>query len=109
GHGRGAVALGIGAALLEQHLYDDQAQQLTGTLQDYLVPGIFDVPEIDIIHTETPSPYTPGGHKGVGESGIIGAPAAIASAVADALDIAPTHIELPLTPERILALLESSS
>ena len=106
---RGAVAQGIGSALLEQHIYDPEGQQLTGTLQDYLVPGTLDIPDIEVYHLESPSPITPGGHKGVGESGIIGAPAAIANAVADALDLSPVSLTLPLTPERVLALAEQLS
>ena len=108
GQVRGAVAQGIGSALLEQHIYDEQAQLLSGTLQDYLVPSMSNIPDIEIFHLETPSPFTPGGHKGMGESGTIGAPAAIANAIADALDISPACFELPLTPERVLRLVDYS-
>lgn len=101
---RGAVAQGIGSALFESVVYDEQGQHITATLQDYLVPGPTDVPNIEIVHAQTPSPFTRGGHKGVGESGTIGAPAAIASAVLDALDAHPHRLELPLTPERVCEL-----
>jgi aerobic carbon-monoxide dehydrogenase large subunit len=80
----GAVTQGIGEALLEGVLYDDQGQLLTGTLMEYALPRADDLPEPEIGHLETPSPVMPGGVKGMGEGGTIGAPAAIANAVADA-------------------------
>lgn len=104
GQVRGAVAQGIGSALFESVIYDEQGQHITATLQDYLVPGSVDVPNIEIVHAQSPSPFTLGGHKGVGESGTIGAPAAIASAVLDALGVYPQRLELPLTPERVYGL-----
>lgn len=107
GQVRGGVAQGIGSALLEEIRYDADGQLLTATLADYLVPGSCDVPDIDVVHQETPSPYTEGGLKGVGESGVIGAPAAICGAVLDAIGVWPERVDLPLTPERILALLNA--
>ena len=101
---RGAVAQGIGCALLEAVDYDEGGQQRSATLMDYLVPSVGDVPDIDIVHMETPSPFTESGIKGMGESGIIGAPAAVVNAVLDALGVEPSEIVLPLTPERIVAL-----
>ncbi|HEV8715881.1 MAG TPA: xanthine dehydrogenase family protein molybdopterin-binding subunit [Candidatus Binatia bacterium] len=100
---QGGVAQGIGTALYEQALYDENGQFLTGTLMDYLVPTAADVPRVEIGHIESPSPYTPGGIKGMGEGGAIAPPAAIANAVTDAL--APFGVrvnEIPLTPERVL-------
>ena len=105
---RGAVAQGIGCALLESVDYDEGGQHRSATLMDYLVPSVGDVPPIDIVHLETPSPFTESGIKGMGESGIIGAPAAVVNAVLDALDAEPAEIELPLTPERIVALAAGS-
>ena len=101
---RGAVAQGIGCALLESVDYDEGGQLRSATLMDYLIPGAGDVPEIDIVHLETPSPFTEGGLKGMGESGTIGAPGAIVNAVLDALGAEPAELELPLTPERVVAL-----
>ena len=101
---RGAVAQGIGCALLESVDYDEGGQHRSATLMDYLVPAVGDVPDIDIVHLETPSPFTESGIKGMGESGIIGAPAAVVNAVLDALGAEPAELELPLTPERIVAL-----
>ena len=105
---RGAVAQGIGSALLECVDYDDGGQQRSATLMDYLVPSVGDVPAIDIMHVETPSPFTESGIKGMGESGIIGAPAAVVNAVLDALGVEPAEVVLPLTPERIVALAATS-
>ncbi len=104
---RGGVAQGIGCALYEDVVYDAEGQHLTATLQDYLVPGPGEVPDIEIVHQVTPSPFTEGGHKGVGESGTIGAPAAVVSAVMDALHIDPMRITLPLTPQRVHELMKA--
>jgi aerobic carbon-monoxide dehydrogenase large subunit len=109
GQTMGAVAQGVGAALLEELVHDEGGQLLTGSLMDYLVPTAAEMPPVEIIHLERPSPTTLGGFKGVGESGTIGAPAAIANAIADAL--APLGIdiaELPVTPARLFRLLEGS-
>ena len=101
----GAVVQGIGAALLEEIRYDEGGQLQTGSFADYMIPAAFDGPEIKIVHQHTPSPLTEGGYKGMGESGTIGAPAAIAGAVMDALDLDWAEIRLPITPERVLGLL----
>jgi carbon-monoxide dehydrogenase large subunit len=106
GQAVGGVAQGLGAALLEEVVYDTGGQLLTGTLVDYVVPTASEVPPIDVRHLERPSPSTLGGFRGVGEGGTIGAPAAIANAVADAL--APLGVEiteLPITPERLFRLI----
>ncbi len=106
GQAVGGVAQGVGAALLEEVVYSEQGQLLTGTLMDYLVPTATDVPCIEVHHVERPSPTTLGGFKGVGEGGTIGAPAAVANAITDAL--APLGIavtELPVTADRLFALL----
>ncbi len=104
---QGGVAQGIGTALYEQALYDENGQFLTGTLMDYLVPTAVDVPRVEIGHIESPSPYTPTGIKGMGEGGAIAPPAAIANAVADALAPFGVRInEVPITPERVLQAIE---
>src|SRR3989441_5165205 len=106
GQAIGGVAQGIGAALLEEVVYGDDGQLLTGSLVDYLVPTAAEVPAIEVVHLERPSPTTLGGFKGVGEGGTIGAPAAVANAIADAL--APLGVEiseLPVTPERLFRLI----
>ena len=102
GQVRGGVAQGIGAALLEETVYAADGQHLSATFVDYLVPGACEVPSVDVLHVESPSPSTLGGFRGMGEGGTIGAPAAIANAISDAL--APLGVEvneLPATPERL--------
>src|SRR5205807_2609056 len=99
----GGVAQGIGGALYERIVYDDQGQPLAATFMDFLLPTAMEIPEIEIIHTETPSPLNPLGIKGVGEAGAIPVPALIAEAVDDAL--APFGVrvrEMPLNPSRVL-------
>ncbi len=107
---RGGIAQGIGIALYEDLVYDEQGQLLTGTLMDYLVPGSTEVPPVEIEHLETLSPLTPNGSKGVGESGIIASPVAISNAIADALiPFGASFTKLPITPQDILAALRESS
>jgi aerobic carbon-monoxide dehydrogenase large subunit len=108
GQAIGGVAQGIGAALLEELVHDDAGQLLTGSWMDYLLPTATEIPGIEVHHLAGVSPSTLGGFKGVGEGGTIGAPAAIANAVSDAL--APLGVEiaeLPITPERLFRLLTS--
>jgi carbon-monoxide dehydrogenase large subunit len=91
----GAVAQGLGEALLEEIVYDADGQLLTATLMDYAMPKADSLPSFEIGHLETPSPRMPGGFKGMGEGGTIGAPAAVANAVADA--VRPTAVtRLPI-------------
>ena len=95
----GAVAQGIGEALLEELTHDENGQLVTATLMDYALPKASDLPALDIGHQETPSPLTAGGVKGMGEGGTIGAPAAVANAVADAVRHAGIAIAaLPIRP-----------
>ena len=97
------MAQGIGEALLECVVYDDGGQLLTATLMDYALPRADDLPLLEIGHLETPSPLTPGGVKGMGEGGTIGAPAAIANAVADAVRHLGVRITtLPIRPDSLL-------
>jgi carbon-monoxide dehydrogenase large subunit len=105
GQVHGGVAQGVGAALLEEMVYDGEGQLLTGTLMDYLVPTAGEVPAMEVHHVETPSPTALGGFRGMGEGGTIGAPAVIANAVSDALsDLGIEVNELPLSPERLFRL-----
>jgi len=102
----GGVAQGIGAALYEEIAYDQNGQLLSGSFVNYLLPGSMEVPPIKTVHVESPSPLNPLGVKGLGEGGAIAPPAAIANALADALsDFRPQVNEIPLTPDRVLALL----
>ena len=108
GQVHGGVAQGIGAALYEEVVYDDQGQINTGSLVDYLVPTACEIPPMQIVHLESESPTTLGGFRGMGEGGTIGSPAAIANAVSDALSPLAIEInELPVTPERLFRLIEA--
>jgi len=105
---RGAVAQGIGAALLEEVVYDQEGQLLTASLVDYAIPTALEIPDIKIVHMDTTAPNTLGGFRGVGEGGTIGSPAAIANAITDALSGFACEVnELPATPERIFQLINN--
>jgi carbon-monoxide dehydrogenase large subunit len=104
GQVQGGVAQGIGAALYEEVVYDEGGQLLSASLADYVIPAASEVPAIETIHLDSESPSTLGGFRGMGEGGTIGAPAALANALSDALGIAIW--ELPMTPERLFRLLE---
>jgi aerobic carbon-monoxide dehydrogenase large subunit len=103
---QGAVALGIGSALLEEITYDETGQLLAGSYMDYLLPTATDVPTIAIDHLETLSPLNPLGLKGVGESGALPVPAVLASAIEDAVGPEGGRVtRMPLGPARLLDLL----
>jgi carbon-monoxide dehydrogenase large subunit len=103
---QGAVGLGVGNALYEEIVYDDAGQPLTGSFMDYLLPTAAEVPAVAIDHLETLSPLNPLGFKGVGESGALGVPAVLASAVDDALAGSGARVtRMPLTPTRLAELL----
>ncbi len=104
----GGSVQGMGGVLLENMVYDDEGNPLTTTFMDYLLPTMAEVPVIEYGHVETPS-SGPGGYKGVGEGGAIGAPPAVANAIADAL--APFNVtitRMPLGPADIMTLLDES-
>lgn len=110
GQVHGAVAQGIGAALTEEIVYDEAGQLLTASLVDYVIPAASEVPPIETIHLDTESPSTLGGFRGMGEGGTIGAPAAVANALADALAPLGAEIfELPMTPERLFRLITDAT
>jgi carbon-monoxide dehydrogenase large subunit len=106
----GGIAQGIGTAMYEESPYDDQAQPLASTLADYILPGAMEMPRIRIEHTETPSPHTEFGAKGMGEGGAVAPPAVIFNAVNDALrGTGAAELRMtPLTPRRLLQALESA-
>jgi len=103
----GGIAHGIGAALYEHFTYDDNGQLTSGTFMDYLIPSALEVPPIRIVDHCTPSPLTTFGQKGSGEAGYLGAPAAVANAVNDAL--APLGVEVNTLPISHLAIWEALS
>ena len=102
GQVRGGFAMAVGAALYERLVYAGDGGFITGSLLDYALPTASMVPELEILHQETPSPVTPLGAKGVAEGNSMSTPACIANAVADALGVA--EVNLPLTPERVLEM-----
>jgi carbon-monoxide dehydrogenase large subunit len=107
---QGGVAHGIGNALYEFVDYDENGQQRTANLEEYLLPAILDVPEVEIVDMEFPSPNNPIGVKGAGEAGTIPAAAAIISAVENAL-IGPFRVHIrhhPLTAQQIVETIGAS-
>ena len=104
---QGGLAQGIGGALFEEFTYDSAGQPLSSTFADYIMPGSTEVPGAEILLTEdAPSPLNPLGIKGAGEGGINAVGAAIASAIDDAIGIPGAVTELPVTPRRLLALMD---
>jgi len=102
GQVHGGVAQGLGQALWEQAVYDDNGQLITGEYMDYAMPRAHMMPWIESDHTITPSPVNPLGVKGVGEAGTIGCSPAVVNSVVDALSpLGVRHLDMPLTPEKI--------
>ena len=109
GQVQGALAHGIGNALFERMSYDDDANPVSTTFAEYLIPTAPEVPGARIAHVETPSPLNPLGVKGAGEGGTIPAPAAIIAAIEDALSPFGVHFtQCPLTPEQVVAALRAA-
>jgi carbon-monoxide dehydrogenase large subunit len=104
----GGFAQGLGGALMEEFLYNDRGEPLCVTFADYLLPGLHEAPDVDVLLTEeAPSPLNPLGIKGAGESGITAVGAVIASAIEDAIGIPGVITELPVTPQRLKQILDS--
>ncbi|HEU4343489.1 MAG TPA: glyceraldehyde dehydrogenase subunit alpha [Candidatus Binatia bacterium] len=102
---QGGIVQGLGQAMFEEVIYDENGQLLTGSLMDYAVPRAADLPRLNLTRTETPTPVNPLGIKGIGEAGTIGSTPAIVNAVVDALaPLGITHIDMPLTPQKIWSL-----
>ncbi len=107
GQVHGGVAQGLGQALWEEAVYDDNGALVTGELTDYALPKAHLMPWIESSHTETPSPVNPLGVKGVGEAGTIGCSPAVVNSVVDALSqFGVRHIDMPLTPEKVWKLMQ---
>jgi carbon-monoxide dehydrogenase large subunit len=109
GQVHGGVAAGIGGALLEELVYDDRGQLITTNFMDYLLPTLEDIPTLEVIQTETPSPLNALGVKGAGEGGTVAPPAVLAAAVEDALSPFGVRItRTPLGPRTVLAALRDA-
>jgi len=103
----GGLAQGIGQALWEEHVYDENGQLVTGTLMDYAVPKAFHFPWFETENTQTRTPVNPLGVKGVGEAGTIGSTPAVVNSVLDALrPFGVRHVDMPLKPEKIWKILK---
>ncbi|HZP97098.1 MAG TPA: aerobic carbon-monoxide dehydrogenase large subunit [Candidatus Limnocylindria bacterium] len=108
GQVHGGLTMGLAPALYEQINYDDDGNIQGGNFMDYLLPTAMEVPSWETARTVTPSPHHPIGAKGIGESATVGAPAAIANAVVDALaHLGVTHIDIPITPWKVQAILKA--
>jgi aerobic carbon-monoxide dehydrogenase large subunit len=105
----GGIAHGIGNALYEWMAYDEDGQPITTTLADYLLITAAEMPKVELVHRETPTPLNPLGVKGIGESGVLPIPAAIASAVEDALSPFGIRIRrFPILPRDLSASLAAA-
>ena len=106
GQVRGGVAHGIGNAVLEWMGYDESGQPITTTFADYLLPGAMEVPVIETLYKETPSPLNPIGAKGAGEVSTIPTAAAVIYAIEDALQPFGVRIaQTPITPQKLVELI----
>jgi 2-furoyl-CoA dehydrogenase large subunit len=103
----GAFAQGVATALYEEFVTNEEGAFLTGTFADYLVPTVSEIPPVEIIHQESPSPFTPLGAKGLAEGNCMSVPACIANAIADALGV--KDVQLPATPRRIHAMMTNGA
>ncbi|HXV83037.1 MAG TPA: xanthine dehydrogenase family protein molybdopterin-binding subunit [Candidatus Binatia bacterium] len=102
---QGGIVQGVGQALFEEVIYDENGHILTGSLMDYALPRAADLPRLNLARTETPTPVNPLGIKGIGEAGSIGSTPAVVNAVVDALaPFGVEHIDMPLTPQKIWLL-----
>jgi carbon-monoxide dehydrogenase large subunit len=102
GQVHGGVAQGASQALYEEFIYDADGNPLTTSLIDYAIPGIGDLPNIESLHMETPTPLNPLGAKGIGESGTTGSTPAVQNAVIDAVShLGVRHIDMPMHPMRV--------
>ena len=105
----GGIAQGVGQALWEGAIYDDQGQLLTGSMLDYAMPRASFFPHLELDETVTPSPVNPIGVKGVGEAGAIASTAAVANAVIDALSpLGIRHLDMPYTPQTVWRAIQSA-
>ena len=111
GQVHGGLAQGIGQALLEHAVYDENGQLVSGSYMDYAMPRASDLPDFVVDHScQTPCTHNPLGVKGCGEAGAIGSPPALVNAVIDALrDHGVEHIDMPLSPSRVWSVVDAAS
>jgi aerobic carbon-monoxide dehydrogenase large subunit len=110
GQVQGGIVQSFGQAMLEEAVYDEQGQLITGEFMDYAIPRAADMPWMETDRTVTPTPVNPMGVKGVGEAGTIGATPALANAVVDALSpFGVRHVDMPFKRERIWKLIQKPS
>ncbi len=110
GQVHGGVVQGLGQALYERAVYDDEGQLVSGEFMDYAIPRASMIPWIETEHTVTPSPVNPLGVKGVGEAGTIGASPALVNSVVDALSpLGIRHVDMPMVPEMIWNLIQKGA
>ncbi len=110
-HGQvhGGIAHGVGQALLENAVYDESGQLLSGSFMDYCMPRATDVPSFEIGQTVTPCPHNPLGVKGCGEAGAIAAPPAVINGIVNALSsLGVTHVEMPATPQTVWQTIQNA-
>ena len=109
GQVHGGIAQGIGQAMFEDAIYDDEGNMLTGSLLDYPLPTATDLPALDLHRTVTPSPINPMGVKGIGEAGTIGSAHTLVNAVVDALTpMGVKHVDMPVRPKRVWAAMQEA-
>ena len=110
GQVHGGVTHGIGQALMEGAIYNDDGQLINGSYMDYALPRADELPRFETARTVTPCPHNPLGVKGAGETGTIGATPAVVNAVIDALwPLGVRHLEMPLTPQRVWQAIQSAN
>ena len=110
GQVHGGVAQGVGQALWEGAMYDNNGQLLTGSMMDYALPRAHQLPDIEVLSTVTPSPHNPLGVKGIGETGTIASTITVYNAVLDALrPLGVTKLDKPLSPEKIWRAIHQQS
>jgi carbon-monoxide dehydrogenase large subunit len=110
GQVHGGIAQGLGQALFEEIVYDENGQLITGTLMDYAVPKAHQLPRYETGRTETPTDVNPLGVKGVGEAGTIGSTPSMVNAVVDALaPFGVRHLDVPLRPEKVWRAMQGGS
>ena len=110
GQMHGGITQGLGGALWEEAVYDHDGNLLTASLADYAVPTAVEIPHFETQPTVTPSPHNPGGFKGAGETGTIGAPQALVNAVVDSIaHLGIRNIDMPLRPDKVWKILKEKS